>query len=132
MRPAIESQHLDDTNMALQFVDTSTDFLLGRPVGVFDSEKSTGSPVDGKTFLRAFNLSIRGCGMRVRFGRLGFLLPNSATVDHWQVVHRLVDFYVDQALEDLSSQTTRDGHVSLLNSLAKQSSDRLDMRFQVI
>ena len=115
-----------------QFVDTSTRFLLGRPVGVFGTEESTKSEIDGKTFLKAFNLSIRGCGMRVRFGRLGFLLPKSATVDHWRVVHRLIDTYVDQTLKETKLKPAHGSHVSLLESLAHQTDNRLEMRNQVI
>ena len=70
--------------------------------------------------------------MRVRFGRLGFLLPNSATVDHWRVVHEFIDSYVDQTLKESRSKPAQENHVSLLRSLAHQTDIRLEMRNQVI
>ena len=88
--------------------------------------------MEGKTFLREFNLSIRGCGMRVRFGRLGFLLPKSETSDHWRVVHQHIDSYVDKTLKGIDSKSYGAKQLSLLESLAQQTSDRLEMRNQVI
>ena len=116
--------------LLLMFVDTSTQFLLGGPVGVFDEDRSVEAPVQGMKFLKAFQLSTRGCGMRIRFGPLRSLVPKSATSDHWQVVHQLIDYYIDKTLR--SGEETKNNHRSLLQGVIQQTTDRLTIRSQII
>ncbi len=99
--------------------------------------------MDGKAFLKAFQLSLRSCGMRLYLGPFRFMTPKSASVVHWNVVHKFIDYYVDRALEDkkgkVSPTMNLDGqrtsshhHRSLLDGLAEQISDRIEIRNQII
>ena len=71
------------------------------------------------------------------------MTPKSASVVHWKVVHKFIDYYVDRALEDTKGkappppnqhvkQTTSHHHRSLLDGLAEQTSDRIEIRNQII
>ncbi len=71
------------------------------------------------------------------------MTPKSASVVHWNVVHKFTDYYVDRALEDkkdkVSPAMNLDGkrtsshhHQSLLNGLAEHTSDRIEIRNQII
>lgn len=102
------------------------------------SGEASDSPVDGKAFLKAFQLSLRSMGIRLYLGPLRFMLPKSAGTLHWQVVHEFIDFYVDRALQTIkseakdSSHNVQARHRSLLDVLAEQTPDRIEIRNQII
>ena len=104
---------------------------MGQSLGILDDNEPEDAPVSGESFLHAFPLSLRGCGIRMFLGIFRFLVPSSATFEHWRVVHRLVDFYVDRALQD-AARHPRQVHRSLMDSLAHQTEDRLELRNQTI
>ena len=60
-----------------------------------------------------------------------FLVPRSATVEHWQVVHKVIDFYVDQALRDAIENPEQDRR-NLMDGLVHQTSERHEIRNQII
>ena len=67
-------------------------------------------------------------------GAFRVLIPKSMTTKQWQVVHRFFDFYVDNALlgmNDVKRDPLQDRH-SVINTLASQTSDRLEIRNQAI
>ena len=81
--------------------------------------------------------------MRLYLGPLRFMTPKSASVMQWEIVHKFVDYYIDRALEDKkekvspplnqnSKQTSSHPHRSLLDGLAEQTSDRIEIRNQII
>ena len=126
-----------------QFVDTSTQFLLGKSLGALAGDEPADSPVDGKAFLQAFQLSLRSCGIRLYLGPFRFMMPSSASVMQWKVVHEFINYYIDRALEgtkpkgsstldQVTGQTTDHHHCSLLDGLARQTNDRTEIRNQII
>lgn len=80
--------------------------------------------------------------MRLYLGPFRFMTSKSASVVHWNVVHKFIDYYVDRALEDkkgkvsptmnLDGKRTSSHHRSLLDELAEQTSDRIEIRNQII
>ncbi len=96
--------------------------------------------MDGKAFLQAFQLSLRSCGLRLYLGPFRFILPKSASVIQWKVVHDFVDYHVNRSLENtkaevsstLDQETTSHHYRSLLDGLAKQTTDRIEIRNQII
>lgn len=116
--------------LLLMFVDTSTLFLLGKSAGVLDGSLSASAPVQGVEFVKAFQLSLRSCGMRIAMGTLSVFLPKSATSQQWKIVHRLVDHYINLARDSKTSQTK--GSQSLLDSVTQQTDDLLEIRHQII
>ena len=116
--------------LLLMFVDTSTHFILGKSLGVLNADQPSEGPVQGMDFLKAFQLSLRSCGLRLYFGPLSFLLPKSATSDQWQLVHRLVEYHVDKALQ--GGPEIKCDHRSLLHGVIQQTTDKLEIRSQMI
>lgn len=124
-------------------MDTSTRFLLGQSLSALAGDEQAHSPIDGKTFLQAFQLSLRSCGIRIALGPFRCLMSKSTSVMQWQIVHEFIDFYVDRALQHVKSQvstkreqsfdqTTNHHHRSLLDGVAEQTDDRVHIRNQII
>lgn len=70
-------------------------------------------------------------------------MSKSASVTQWKIVHEFIDYYIDRALNDTTEkvtsesneevkQTTSYQHRSLLDRLARQTSDRIEIRNQII
>ena len=98
---------------------------------MLDTNIPSGAPVDGKSFLRAWQLSLRSCSIRNSLGILRFKMSKSDTVDQWQVVHKLIDFHVDRALDKMDPHREKDHH-SLLENLIAQTRNRVEIRNQII
>ncbi|MCJ1380961.1 hypothetical protein MMC17_004070 [Xylographa soralifera] len=116
--------------LLLLFVDTSTHFILGKSLGVLNVDQPSEGPVQGMEFLKAFQLSLRSCGLRLYLGPLRFLLPKSATSDQWQIVHRFVEYHIDKALQ--GGVEIKHDHRSLLHGVIQQTTDKLEIRSQII
>ena len=117
--------------LCLQFADTSTQFLLGHPLGMLNVNASSNDPVDGKSFLRAWQLSLRSCSIRNSLGILRFMMSKSETVHQWQIVHRLIEFHIDRALGNIDFND-ENNHRSLLENLLEQTRDKVEIRNQII
>lgn len=111
----------------LQFSDTSTHFLLGHPLGILNDDATSDSPVDGKSFLKAWKLSLRSCSIRNSLGIFRFMMSKSESVDQWQKVHRLIEFHVDRALETMDFKV-ENPHRSLLETLLQLTCDKVEIR----
>ena len=97
-----------------------------------ESDKKT-CPVDGATFLEAFQKSMRGCGMRIMLGPMRFLVPKTMSVEQWEIVHSFIDFYVGRVLRgEKSARREADQPASLLDNLVAQTKDRVEIRNQMI
>ncbi|KAL9113577.1 MAG: hypothetical protein Q9227_002315 [Pyrenula ochraceoflavens] len=123
----IDLDHL----ISLLFVDSATQFIIGQPLGMMAGDEPPDAPVKGKAFLKAFRLSLRGCGIRMYLGPFRVFLPRSATADHWKVVHQFIDFFVENALGDTKDDTSGERH-SLMDGLISQTNDKIEIRNQVI
>lgn len=98
---------------------------------MLNSDVLTESPVDGKSFLRAWQLSLRSCSIRNAMGIFRFMMSKHESVDQWQIVHQLIEHHVDRALQDIN-QSREKHHRSLLENLIQQTGDRIEIRNQII
>lgn len=114
----------------MQFLDTSARFILGHPLGALGSEAFEGSPVDGKSFLKAWQFSLRSCSIRNALGSFRFVVSKAESFDHYDVVHRLIDFHINHALDDELHQTSH--NLSVLKDLLQRTDNRQEMRNQAI
>ncbi|KAL9619343.1 MAG: hypothetical protein Q9160_006023 [Pyrenula sp. 1 TL-2023] len=120
-----------DHQISSLFVDSATQFIIGKPLGLLTGDEPTDVPVTGEAFLKAFQLSLRGCGIRMFLGPFRSLVPKSATVEHWKIVHKFVDFFVGKALQHTEEKVPQE-HRSLLNGLIGQTNDKIELRNQTI
>ena len=117
--------------IATMFVDSSQQFLVGQAPGVFSGQGATDAPLEPQTYLDAFEASLLGMGLRLITGSFRGLVPKSMTVAPWEKVWAYVDFYVTRSLDNKDSAAeTRQR--SLLESVASQTSDRREIRNQVL
>ena len=94
---------------------------------------------DCMDFIKAFDYCLYGIGARVRLGPLRFLHRDKKWLDSIQVVHKQVEQYIDKALQSVQNakadsdelDTMADRYV-LLNEMAKQTQDKLDLRSQIL
>lgn len=89
-------------------------------------------PISGESLLKAFQLSLFACGLRMFLGKFRVLVPRSATTKHWKVVHKVVEFFVDKSLRDINTKIPGHTRRSLLDGLVQQTNDKLEIRNQVI
>ena len=104
---------------------------MGYPLGALNNDTLADIPVDGKAFLRAWQLSLRSCSMRNMMGLSRFLMSKSDSVDQWRIVHQLIDFHINEAL-GTKSRNAADNHNSLLYHLLQQTDDKIDIRNQIM
>lgn len=82
---------------------------------------------------------MEGLGNRVRLGRLKFLYRDPLWFESIRIVHAFVEKHIDRALETERIRKTS-GQVEpaegrrylLLNEMAKQTQDKLDLRSQIL
>lgn len=97
-------------------------------------------PQDCAGFIKAFDYCLYGLGARVRLGPLRFLHRDQKWLESIQVVHKQVDQYIDKAIEYVQSEKSDLGNLDetmpdryiLLNEMAKQTQDKLDLRSQIL
>ena len=104
------------------------------------------TPIETLDFIKAFNESVAGIGLRRRAGKLEFLY---AFDKKWQrayhKVHAFIDIRVRRALEETASTGTqgfsKDPHSAkhgstqryiLLNEMAKETRDPIELRYQIL
>ena len=105
--------------------------MLGHPLGMLNSDVLAESPVDGKSFLRAWQLSLRACSIRTALGIFRFIISKHESVDQWQIVHQLIEFHIDRALQG-EDRRAENRHRSLLEHLIQQTNDKVEIRNQII
>jgi cytochrome P450 len=113
------------------YVDSSQQFLVGQAPGVFSGQDATDAPLGSQTYLDAFEASLLGMGLSMITGSLRFLVPRSMTIAPWEKVWAYVDFYVARSLEKKGSAAEAPQR-SLLDLVASQTSDRREIRNQVL
>lgn len=83
---------------------------------MLDPNILTDCPVDGKSFLRAWQLSLRSCSIRNSLGFFKFVMSKTETIDQWEIIHRLVNFHVNRALTKLDLAINKSNR-SILDNL---------------
>ncbi|CAG8983049.1 hypothetical protein HYALB_00006077 [Hymenoscyphus albidus] len=119
------------------FLDTSTEFLFGKSTDTLLPVPSE----EGELFISSFDYVMEGLGNRVRFGRLKFLYRDPLWFESIRNVHTFVEKHIDKAIEEseqsemsnASEDATGPNHrYILLNEMAKQIKDKLELRSQII
>lgn len=121
-----------------QFLDSSTEFLFGKSADSLLPD----DPNNSAAFLQYFNAALAGVGKRRLAGKLSpikFAFDKSWK-EAYTSVHSWVDVHVQRALAETSVQTGHDSENEkqvpsryiLLNEMAKQTRDPIDLRFQIL
>lgn len=121
----------------------SGEFLLGHKLSELSTSGGATSPrADSKNFLRALHASQSWAVVRIVFGVIGQSFPNPKWKADCHTLHSFVDNYVENALkkqeqeckllEGERSFNKDEGYRSLLECLSKHSSDRYEIRSQII
>ncbi|KAI1634446.1 cytochrome P450 [Biscogniauxia mediterranea] len=109
-------------------LDTSTSFLLGTDV------QSLTNPHE--PFAQAFDRVQKLMALRTRAGPLDLFVPLRQFHKDMEVVNRMCDRYIDQALrltpDELASWTRSDQEYTFLHELAQFTRDRKVIRDQVV
>ena len=93
---------------------------------------------EGEHFIKSFDYVMEGLGNRVRLGRLKFLYRDPVWFESIRVVHRFVEKHIEKAVEsEGNSKSGQSEDVGahryiLLNEMAKQTQDKLDLRSQIL
>lgn len=91
--------------------------------------------------MKAFHDGLFGTGLRIILGRLMFLAPKAKWLASCGKAHRLLDFHIDRALarkrssmleEHTQISSTNANPRSMLESLAEQTSNKVEIRSQII
>ena len=124
---------------APQFMHTSIRFLTGQ--STLTSEGTLEGPFDVKTFLDAFHDGLFGTGLHLLLGRLACLAPKAKWLASCEKAHQFLDFYIERALaRKHTSELERSlpGSIidaksrSMLESLAEETSSKVEIRSQII
>ncbi|KAF3389689.1 Cytochrome P450 52E2 [Talaromyces pinophilus] len=118
------------------FLDTSTEFIFGRSVGSLDPASSFPAP----EFMKAFDAASMGFAQRLKAGALAPILFyfDKTWEQAYTVVHNFVDKEVQRALLPFTTngQTKSKGDHKekfiLLDQMARETQDPLDLRHQVL
>ncbi|KAJ8064629.1 hypothetical protein OCU04_006955 [Sclerotinia nivalis] len=117
------------------YLDIATVFLFGESIGAL----SQNVPFHAEGVLAAFDYAMRGCGIRVVLGPLRFLYRDPKWYEACQKVRQFADYYVERAieyrqqyLEGKDSKISDSSNRTLLQSIAEQTGDREDLRWQVM
>ncbi|KAI9643327.1 hypothetical protein NHQ30_007946 [Ciborinia camelliae] len=113
------------------YLETSLKFLIGISPNTSDEEERK----KAADFIKAFNASMIGMGLSFMIGPFKFLVPKSLTSVAHRQVYDYIDLFIDKALkktreEPANLQTPM--QKSLLEGLAKQTDDRIEIRQNVI
>ncbi|KAF7945536.1 hypothetical protein EAE96_010303 [Botrytis aclada] len=114
------------------YLETSLKFLIGISPNTSD-EKERNKAAE---FIQAFNASMIGMGLSFMIGPFKFLIPKSLTSIAHKQVYDYIDFFIDKALQKTQDEPVVNSHAlrqkSLLEGLAKQTTDRIEIRQNVI
>ena len=124
-----------------QFMHTSIRFLTGLSTLSDDDDGILEGSFDVKTFMKAFHDGLFGTGLRIILGRLMFLAPKAKWLASCGKAHRFIEFHIDRALARKHASTlegrsqggaTNAKSQSMLEGLAEQTSDKVEIRTQII
>ena len=94
---------------------------------------------DLTSFIKAFDYCLFALGARVRLGPLRFLHRDQKWIDSIKIVHERIDRYIERALhsahsfeEKMSSESEKADRYVLIDEMAKQTDDKLDLRSQIL
>ncbi|KAF4621708.1 hypothetical protein G7Y89_g14497 [Cudoniella acicularis] len=127
------------------FFDTSTEFLFSESMNTLSVE----TPFQTQKFLDAFHYAQRGMGLRIQLRKLRIFYRDRKWTESIEVAHAFADRYVDKALEfrkrflesqiddpvakDPLPHESDNGHrYVLLEEMAKETNNRIELRNQVI
>jgi cytochrome P450 len=109
-----------------QFLNTSVKFLLG----VDPTKSLAGAPHSSQNFIDYFHEAMSLTMHRLLLGPLWIFSPKTRYRKVLKANHDYIDYVVDLALEDDTSQQSK--QPSLLRGLSSQTSDRIYIRNQII
>jgi len=119
------------------YLDTSTSFLFGEPLGILSGK----TPPHAEGFLDAFQQGFQGTGIRIALRPFVFFIPNKQWLVACKKVHLFADYYIENALkyrEDFlagktggSAEGDTKGNVLLYN-MAEQTGDRIILRDNIL
>lgn len=121
----------------MKFLDIFTELLFGESV---NSQLSITS-FDSVQFLQAFDTSMRGLAARMMLGKLKFIRgPDTEWKEAVKKVHNYIDRHVSRVLEMRQdgklgrSEDDNDPQKQyiLLNEMAKETQDPIDLRYQLL
>ena len=120
-------------------LDSATEFLVGKSVncqnaslGENAARSSNGSVTDEIQFGTAFDTSVNWLAKRARMNDAYWLIDGKEFREKCQQTHRYVDNLVEKALgQELQDTATEKKH-NFLDSLLKQTSDRVSIRSELI
>ncbi|CAF9905989.1 hypothetical protein IMSHALPRED_004040 [Imshaugia aleurites] len=121
------------------FMHTSTRFLTG--LSTLSSDGTLEGPFDVKTFMKTFHDGLFGTGLRIFLGRLTFLAPKTKRLASCEKTHQFLDFYIERALarkQNSNLERSPSGSIidakprSMLESLAQETSNKVEIRSQII
>lgn len=121
------------TDPESQILDTSTEFIFGESA----DSLTQSSALDAQQFLQAFDGAVAGVGKRVMMGRMRHFVRDKKWEVACKTVHDYCDRYVAAALKEQKqsapkqSATKADRWV-LLQEMAKETHDPLDLRYQIL
>ncbi|KAI9696877.1 MAG: hypothetical protein M1820_008031 [Bogoriella megaspora] len=115
--------------LRLLILDTSSEFIFGEPMGALSSSKTS------EDITNSFAYAQRGIGIRTELGRLRFLHFDKQWTMSCDKVHAFCDAHVMKAVERMQSgkpATTNKGRLRLVDEMAKDTQDLLDLRHQIL
>ncbi|KAK6598654.1 cytochrome P450 [Botrytis cinerea] len=116
------------------YLETFLRFLMGISPNTSDEDERK----KATDFIKAFNASMIGMGFSFMIGPFKFLVPKSLTTVAHKQVYNYIDVFVNKALGKTREETTMrtNPHLpmqkSLLEGLAKQTDDRIEIRQNII
>lgn len=120
------------------FLDVSTEFLFGESMDSLLPK----TPIDSDLFIKSFDYARIGLGRRIRLGRFRFLHRDKKWHEAIRIVHAQVDRYIGRAVQqqqekqaqacDQSLDPGAQHRYVLLNEMAKQTQDKVDLRSQIL
>ncbi|KAF7890678.1 hypothetical protein EAF00_008993 [Botryotinia globosa] len=120
--------------LANLYLETSLNFLIG----ISPDTSNEGERDKATEFIKAFNTSMTGMGLSFLIGPFKFLIPRSLTNVAHKQVYDYINVLVDKALEKTREESAYKNNPnvptqkSLLEGLAKQTDDRIEIRQNVI
>ncbi|KAI9758560.1 MAG: hypothetical protein M4579_002995 [Chaenotheca gracillima] len=117
-------------------MDAATEFLLGESVNSLDPNCSKST----EGFADAFAYAQSRLWLRLRIGGLGRMLPDKGLRKACDDCHRTIDEFVERAVDrrqtlDVEKSLTNEGESGryvFLNELAKQTTDKVELRDQIL
>ncbi|THV45562.1 hypothetical protein BGAL_0474g00030 [Botrytis galanthina] len=120
--------------LANLYLETSLIFLIG----ISPDTRNEDERKKATEFIKAFNVSMIGMGLSFVMGPFRFLIPKSLTTGAHKQVYDYIDVLIDKTLEktrekpDYKDNSNAPLQKSLLEGLAKQTDDRIEIRQNVI